>query len=496
MLKRSDRACFQEERDVMVKALVHNSPWIAKLHHTFQDEKFLYFLMDFYNGGDMLTMLSKFDDKIPEDIARFYVAEIVLAINSLHQMGYVHRDIKPDNVLLESSGHIVLADFGSCLKLGENGLVKNNTAVGTPDYISPEILRATEDNHGTYGVECDFWSLGVVVYEMLFGETPFYSENLIETYSQIMNFEENFSMPDDCPEVSETARDLIRRLICDRKRRLGRSGLHEFKEHPFFAGIDWDNIRKQTPPYIPEVRSPEDTSNFDIEQSTRNHEGPPLGPIFRGCQVACIGFTFTDGSPLNELGSRSLKKIPGSAPLSIDEPPVIDQTSPTKPPSVEAVNSIMTDSTVEQPTKNGESEDSRSLVQLLESRCAEYEEGPPLGPIFRGCQVACIGFTFTDGSPLNELGSRSLKKIPDSAPLSIDEPPVIDQTSPTKPPSVEAVNSIMTDSTVEQPTKNGESEDSRSLVQLLESRCAEYELNGVHSTEVGILLASVCCVVH
>ncbi|CAH8454034.1 unnamed protein product [Heterobilharzia americana] len=136
MLKRSDRACFQEERDVMVKAMVSNSPWIAKLHHTFQDEKFLYFLMDFYNGGDMLTMLSKFDDKIPESIAQFYVAEMVLAINALHQLGYVHRDIKPDNVLLQSSGHIVLADFGSCLKLGENGLVKNNTAVGTPDYIS------------------------------------------------------------------------------------------------------------------------------------------------------------------------------------------------------------------------------------------------------------------------------------------------------------------------------------------------------------------------
>ncbi|CAH8479685.1 unnamed protein product [Schistosoma curassoni] len=302
MLKRSDRACFQEERDVMVKAMVSKSLWLAKLHHTFQDEKFLYFLMDFYNGGDMLTMLSKFDDKIPESIVQFYVSEMVLAIDALHQLGYVHRDIKPDNVLLQSSGHIVLADFGSCLKLGENGLVKNNTAVGTPDYISPEILRASEDGHGTYGVECDYWSLGVVMYEMLFGETPFYSENLIETYSHIMNFEKHFTIPTDCVKISESACDLIRHLICDRKRRFGRNGIDELKGHAFFNGIDWEHIHEQNPPYIPEVTSPDDTSNFDIEQSSRNHEGPPLGPIFRGCQVACIGFTFTNNSPLNELG--------------------------------------------------------------------------------------------------------------------------------------------------------------------------------------------------
>ncbi|THD23789.1 Myotonin-protein kinase [Fasciola hepatica] len=352
MLKRSDRACFQEERDVMVKAMVKNSPWIAKLHHAFQDEKFLYFLMDFYNGGDMLTMLSKFDDKIPEDIARFYIAEIVLAIDSLHQLGYVHRDIKPDNVLLECSGHIVLADFGSCLKLSENGLVKNSTAVGTPDYISPEILRATEDDHGTYGVECDFWSLGVVMYEMLFGETPFYSENLIETYGHIMNFEEHFTIPDDGTEVSEPARDLMCRLICDRKRRLGRNGLSDFKTHPFFKKIDWDHIREQTPPYKPEVKSPDDTSNFDIEQSTRNHEGPPLGPIFRGCQVACIGFTFTNGSPLNELGTRYTKS---------DHNP--DGT-------------VTELASIKMPTTSGPdvstSETESSLIEL-QARCREYE---------------------------------------------------------------------------------------------------------------------------
>ncbi|KAL5971580.1 Serine/threonine-protein kinase MRCK alpha [Taenia solium] len=284
----------------------------------------LYFVMKFYNGGDMLTMLSRFDDQIPEDISQFYLAELVLAINSLHELGYVHRDIKPDNVLLESSGHIVLTDFGSCLRIGNDGLIRNTAAVGTPDYIAPEILRAAEDTHGTFGVECDYWSLGVVMYEMLFGETPFYSENLIQTYSQIMNFEKTFKFPEDEEGVSDAAKDLLKHFICDRKQRYGRNGIEEIAKHPFFTGVDWENIRSPAPitlphsfyaepaPYKPEVKSPEDTSNFDIEESARTHasllsllllfEGPPLGSVFRGCQVACIGFTFTKDSPLNQIG--------------------------------------------------------------------------------------------------------------------------------------------------------------------------------------------------
>lgn len=121
--------------------LLDNSICTEMIKYCFQDESNLYLVMDYYCGGDLLTLLSKFEDRLPEDMAKFYIAEMVLAIDSIHNLRYVHRDIKPDNVLLDANGHIRLADFGSCLKLNDDGMVQSNVAVGTPDYISPEILR-------------------------------------------------------------------------------------------------------------------------------------------------------------------------------------------------------------------------------------------------------------------------------------------------------------------------------------------------------------------
>lgn len=154
-----------------------------------------------------------------------------------------------------------------------DGTVQSNVAVGTPDYISPEILRAMEENQGRYGAECDWWSLGIVMFEMLYGETPFYAESLVDTYGKIMNHEAKFALPDDEPPefvVSDDAKDLMCKLICRNETRLGKRGLDDFRAHPWFAAIDWDRIRECQPPYVPEVAGTWDTSNFDTDDEIKH----------------------------------------------------------------------------------------------------------------------------------------------------------------------------------------------------------------------------------
>ncbi|KAG5844059.1 myotonin-protein kinase-like isoform X2 [Anguilla rostrata] len=292
MLKRGETACYQEEREVLVKG---DRRWITELHYAFQDDNYLYLVMDYYVGGDLLTLLSKFGDHIPEDMAQFYLAEMVMAIESVHRLGYVHRDIKPDNILLTAEGHVRLGDFGSCLRLQEDGMVHSSLAVGTPDYLSPEILRAVEGG-GRYGPECDWWALGICAFEMLFGTMPFYAESITETYAKIIHFQEHFEFPASGPDVSAEARSLIKGLICEREERLGAVGFGDFRNHCFFSGLEWGSLHHHPAPYQPEVTNATDTSNFDMVDDCLSEMETLCDVMDRapvGVHLAFVGYSYT-----------------------------------------------------------------------------------------------------------------------------------------------------------------------------------------------------------
>uniref|UniRef100_A0AAQ4RPU7 Rho-associated protein kinase 1 n=1 Tax=Gasterosteus aculeatus aculeatus TaxID=481459 RepID=A0AAQ4RPU7_GASAC len=288
MIKRSDSAFFWEERDIMAFA---NSSWVVQLFFAFQDDRYLYMVMEYMPGGDLVNLMSNYD--VPEKWARFYTAEVVLALDGIHSMGFIHRDVKPDNMLLDKAGHLKLADFGTCMKMNKDGMVRCDTAVGTPDYISPEVLKS-QGGDGYYGRECDWWSVGVFLYEMLVGDTPFYADSLVGTYSKIMNHKNALNFPDDS-DISNDAKNLICAFLTDREVRLGRNGFDEIKRHPFFKNDQWtwENIRDTAAPVVPELSSDVDTSNFDdIEEDRGEEETFPIPKAFVGNQLPFVGFTY------------------------------------------------------------------------------------------------------------------------------------------------------------------------------------------------------------
>ncbi|XP_045747730.1 myotonin-protein kinase isoform X3 [Mirounga angustirostris] len=337
VLKRGEVSCFREERDVLVNG---DRRWITELHFAFQDENYLYLVMEYYVGGDLLTLLSKFGERIPAEMARFYLAEIVMAIDSVHRLGYVHRDIKPDNILLDRCGHIRLADFGSCLKLRADGTVRSLVAVGTPDYLSPEILQAVGGGPGmgSYGPECDWWALGVFAYEMFYGQTPFYADSTAETYGKIVHYKEHLSLPLTDAGVPEEARDLIQQLLCPPEMRLGRDGAGDFQNHPFFFGLDWDGLRDSVPPFTPDFEGATDTCNFDVvedgltamETLTDMREGMPLGVHlpFVGYSYSCMALRDEEapGPTAMELEAEPLPEPTVQAPSPEATVPPLEET--------------------------------------------------------------------------------------------------------------------------------------------------------------------------
>lgn len=374
MLRKGQEGHVRAERDLMSLAS-SSSKWIVRLLYSFQDLDHLYLVMEYMIGGDMLNLLIE-KDKFSEEMSRFYCAEMVLGIEEAHRLGYIHRDIKPDNFLFDRDGHLKISDFGLATdfhwahdgayydhqrlvllhKHGidlEDGLpeirkhdqayfvrdifrnesdlndVQTPTSysdrvltirdrnrkklafsvVGTNNYMAPEVLKSTG-----YDEACDWWSMGVILFEMLFGYAPFMARSRQITRTKIIQWRTTLQFPNE-PAVSNEAKDLIKSLICDRNDRLGsrgipissvhpsrptsfynsvskrfqdgtttehfsgpsramKDGANQIRAHPWFSNIDFDTIHLQTPPFVPEISDETDTRYFEEEIDENPLEGP------------------------------------------------------------------------------------------------------------------------------------------------------------------------------------------------------------------------------
>lgn len=297
---------IREERDIMAQ---HKSEWITSLQYAFQDAEYLYLVMEYLPGGDLLSLMIR-NGSFGEDWVRFYLAELTEALNTLHDMGYVHRDIKPENILLDRCGHLKLADFGNAAQLNKDGSVISLSPVGTPDYIAPELLQTLSTIHITksvHDVTCDFWSMGIIGYELVTEVTPFHEDNVHETYSKILYHCDSHAVkpkleyPDNV-HVSDNFKSLIDSLVTMVDRRLS---YKKIVAHPFFKGINFTTLRDQVPPFIPSVSGDDDTSNFeDVDRKGRKSSfakktrgTPSKKSQFCGDDLPFIGYSFVYEEP-------------------------------------------------------------------------------------------------------------------------------------------------------------------------------------------------------
>jgi serine/threonine protein kinase len=288
-IKKNNVWKLKRERDVMIKS---HSPWIIKLKYSFQSDKFVYLAMEFVPGGDMKNLLDHVGC-FAEPHARFYFAEMVLAVRDLHKLGYIHRDLKPDNFMVDRRGHLKLIDFGLSkdghsikyegtisLKQNKSEKPRQNltspppgsrhrfrsgrklySVVGSPEYMAIEVLEETGYNHTV-----DYWSLGVIMFELFYGITPFNSDTTEEALQKLICWKNYLIQPepvepDELP-ISEAGWDLITRLICEPSKRIGRVGIEEIMNHAWFKGFDWNRILDSEPPFVPDLEGELDTSYF------------------------------------------------------------------------------------------------------------------------------------------------------------------------------------------------------------------------------------------
>jgi len=349
MVRRGQVDHVKAERNLLAE--VHDEA-VVKLYYSFQDEEFLYLVMEYLPGGDMMTLLMR-RDVLTEEETRFYIAQTVLALETVHAANFIHRDIKPDNLLLDKHGHMKLSDFGLCKPVDQKLLqtlpeiveeaptppgeeessrgepdpearqrqLRNwhqnrrrlaYSTVGTPDYIAPEVLLKKG-----YGLECDWWSVGAIMYEMLVGYPPFYSDEPMTTCRKIVHWRHHLRFPAEVTLGAE-ARDLIERLLCDVDQRLGTAGgIPEIKAHPFFAGVRWETLYAQRAPYVPDVDGELDTQNFedfDEDESMKNKKELAQGREKKDLDF--IGYTYKNFEVVGEeVHKKKAKPKPSLASI-------------------------------------------------------------------------------------------------------------------------------------------------------------------------------------
>lgn len=236
----------------MLSIVAH--PFLIRMWGTFQDAEQIFMVMDYIEGGELFSLLRK-SQRFPNPVAKFYAAEVCLALEYLHANNIIYRDLKPENILLDRNGHIKITDFGFAKYVPD----VTYTLCGTPDYIAPEVISTKP-----YNKSVDWWSFGIYIYEMLAGYTPFYDANAMKTYENILNAEVKFP-----PFFHPDAQDLLSKLIMrDLSKRLGnlQNGTEDVKNHPWFSEVVWEKLlcRNIETPYEPPIQQGQgDTSQFD-----------------------------------------------------------------------------------------------------------------------------------------------------------------------------------------------------------------------------------------
>lgn len=318
MIKRKKTKRILAEQEILATS---NHPFIVTLYHTFQTEEHLFFCMEYCLGGEFFRALQTRESKcISEDDAKFYLCEAIAALEYLHLLGFIYRDLKPENILLHQSGHIMLSDFDLSIQMPNsknpsiqgNNIDTNlssddfrtNSFVGTEEYISPDVIRGNG-----HSVSVDWWTLGILLYEMLYGCTPFKGNDINETFSNILKKDVSFLSN---PSVSRVCKDLIKKLLIkDEHKRLGsKKGAADLKSHPWFKKVAWSFLRNQQPPLIPVLTSNgyELSSSGDRVHNERGNKSIDSNDSDYHNEEIEHDDDLTDEDPFHDFNSMSLLK--------------------------------------------------------------------------------------------------------------------------------------------------------------------------------------------